>query len=168
MVDEAEVVLLARRPPATSRRPRPRSAARHSYTTPCILRLPAASVNADYLAWAQAAVSAEPSGAEVAMGFEVFGVGVPEMVLIVVVALIFLGPERLPEAARTVGGWVREIRSLTSEAAGIWQETLQVGDSIRDSVRVIRAPPRPGPRPWPRPPRPRPAWASPWRRRPCP
>ena len=70
------------------------------------------------------------------MGFEVFGVGVPEMVLIAVVALIFLGPERLPEAARTVGGWVREIRSLTSEAAGIWQETLQVGDSIRDSVRV--------------------------------
>ena len=70
------------------------------------------------------------------MGFEVFGVGVPEMVLIAVVALIFLGPDRLPEAARTVGGWVREIRSLTSEAAGIWQETLQVGDSIRDSVRV--------------------------------
>jgi sec-independent protein translocase protein TatB len=70
------------------------------------------------------------------VGFEVFGVGVPEMVLIAVVALIFIGPERLPEAARTVGGWVREIRGLTSEAAGIWQETLQVGDSIRDSVRV--------------------------------
>src|SRR5689334_19177608 len=73
---------------------------------------------------------------EMPVGFEVFGVGVPEMVLIAIVALIFLGPERLPEAARTVGGWVREIRSLTSEAAGIWQETLQVGDSIRESVRV--------------------------------
>src|SRR5437762_1119160 len=45
------------------------------------------------------------------MGFEVFGVGVPEMVLILVVALIFLGPEKLPDAARSIGAWVREIRS---------------------------------------------------------
>jgi sec-independent protein translocase protein TatB len=70
------------------------------------------------------------------MGFEVFGVGVPEMVIILVVALIFLGPEKLPDAARTLGGWVREIRGISSEAMSVWQETLQVGDTIKSSVRV--------------------------------
>ena len=70
------------------------------------------------------------------MGFEVFGVGVPEMVIILVVALIFLGPEKLPEAARTVGGWVREIRGISNEAMSVWQETLQVGDTIKSSVSI--------------------------------
>jgi len=68
------------------------------------------------------------------MGMEVFGVGVPEMVIIAVVALIFLGPDRLPEVARTLGGWVRQVRDLTSEATGVWQETLGVGDTIRESI----------------------------------
>ncbi len=83
------------------------------------------------------------------MGFEVFGVGVPEMVIILVVALIFLGPDKLPEAARTVGGWVRQIRSFTGEAASIWQETLQVGDSLKDVVRPVSifAPPPAAPPP---------------------
>jgi sec-independent protein translocase protein TatB len=75
------------------------------------------------------------------MGFEVFGVGVPEMVIIAMVALIFLGPERLPEVARTLGGWVREIRSMSADAASVWQETLGVGETIRDSIR-LDGPPR--------------------------
>jgi Tat protein translocase TatB subunit len=68
------------------------------------------------------------------MGFEIFGVGMPEMVVILVIALIFLGPERLPEVARTMGTWVRELRRMSSEAMGIWQETLGVGDEIRQAV----------------------------------
>ncbi|MDQ2807617.1 MAG: twin-arginine translocase TatA/TatE family subunit [Chloroflexota bacterium] len=68
------------------------------------------------------------------MGTEIFGVGLPEMVIIAVVALIFLGPDRLPEVARTMGGWVRQFRDLTSEATGVWQETLGVGDTIRESI----------------------------------
>ena len=63
VVDEAEVVLLAKTPAGHVAAAEAEIRRRHSYTTPCILRLPAASVNADYLAWAQAAVSAEPSGA---------------------------------------------------------------------------------------------------------
>ncbi|MGI8587716.1 MAG: twin-arginine translocase TatA/TatE family subunit [Chloroflexia bacterium] len=84
------------------------------------------------------------------MGFEVFGVGVPEMVIILVVALIFLGPDKLPEAARTVGGWVREIRSFTGEAASIWQETMAVGEGLKDSVRpasLLGLPPTSAPPP---------------------
>ncbi len=40
-----------------------------------------------------------------------FDVGFSEMVLIGIVALLVLGPERLPGAARTLGGWMRKARS---------------------------------------------------------
>lgn len=40
-----------------------------------------------------------------------FDVGFSELVMIFVVALIVLGPERLPKAARFVGLWVRKVRA---------------------------------------------------------
>jgi sec-independent protein translocase protein TatB len=40
-----------------------------------------------------------------------FDVGFSEMLVIAVVALIVLGPERLPKAARLAGLWVRKARA---------------------------------------------------------
>lgn len=40
-----------------------------------------------------------------------FDVGFSEMLVIAVVALIVLGPERLPKAARFAGLWVRKARA---------------------------------------------------------
>ena len=40
-----------------------------------------------------------------------FDVGFSELVMIFVVALIVLGPERLPKAARFVGLWIRRARA---------------------------------------------------------
>lgn len=40
-----------------------------------------------------------------------FEVGFSEMVLIGIVALIVLGPERLPKAARLAGLWMRRVRA---------------------------------------------------------
>jgi Sec-independent protein translocase protein TatA len=37
-----------------------------------------------------------------------FGVGFPELVVILAVALIVLGPQRLPEVARMLGGCPRK------------------------------------------------------------
>jgi Tat protein translocase TatB subunit len=44
-----------------------------------------------------------------------FGIGFPELIVILVVALIVLGPKRLPEAARTIGKAVAEFRRQTSQ-----------------------------------------------------
>lgn len=40
-----------------------------------------------------------------------FDIGFPELVLIAVVALLVIGPERLPRVARTVGLWLGRARS---------------------------------------------------------
>ncbi|HEX7408924.1 MAG TPA: Sec-independent protein translocase protein TatB [Candidatus Binatia bacterium] len=43
-----------------------------------------------------------------------FGIGTPELLVILVVALIVLGPERLPEVARVLGRAMAELRRATS------------------------------------------------------
>ena len=40
-----------------------------------------------------------------------FEIGFPELIVIAVVALVVLGPERLPKAARFAGLWVRRARN---------------------------------------------------------
>ena len=47
------------------------------------------------------------------MGFS--GIGIWEILLILVVALIVLGPRRLPEIARTLGKAVRAIRKASTD-----------------------------------------------------
>ncbi|MFI5366236.1 MAG: Sec-independent protein translocase protein TatB [Candidatus Binatia bacterium] len=43
-----------------------------------------------------------------------FGIGTPELLVILVVALIVLGPERMPEIARALGKAMAELRRATS------------------------------------------------------
>ena len=44
-----------------------------------------------------------------------FGVGVFEMLFVMVVALLVLGPSRMVEVSRTLGRYVRELQRATSE-----------------------------------------------------
>ncbi len=44
-----------------------------------------------------------------------FGLSPGELILILLVAMIVLGPEKLPEAAGSIGRWIREFRRVTAE-----------------------------------------------------
>lgn len=48
-----------------------------------------------------------------------FNIGAGEMALIAVVALLVLGPKRLPELARGLGKFMREFRRQTDEVRGV-------------------------------------------------
>ncbi|HWV37530.1 MAG TPA: Sec-independent protein translocase protein TatB [Vulgatibacter sp.] len=44
-----------------------------------------------------------------------FGLSFPELLVVMVVALVVLGPERLPKLAKTIGKAMREVRRTTGE-----------------------------------------------------
>lgn len=44
-----------------------------------------------------------------------FGLGMPELLVILAVALIVIGPKRLPDIARALGKGMREFRKATNE-----------------------------------------------------
>ena len=57
-----------------------------------------------------------------------FGIGMPELLLILAVALIVLGPKKLPELARSLGKGLAELKKSTEELKG----SLNVGDEFKD------------------------------------
>ena len=71
-----------------------------------------------------------------------FGVGTFEIVLILAIALIILGPDRLPQAMGTVGRWVRELRRLTGEFRKEFDQEIQLLQSeianLREEAELTR------------------------------
>ncbi len=61
-----------------------------------------------------------------------FGMGMGELIIIVVVALLALGPERLPEAAKKIGQTIRGLRRQTSELRTTIEQDTQLGDAMRE------------------------------------
>jgi sec-independent protein translocase protein TatB len=62
-----------------------------------------------------------------------FNIGPEEIILILVIAIIFVGPKRLPDMARQIGKGLREFRSITSNAKR----------ELMDSVAEVTADPEP-------------------------
>ena len=44
-----------------------------------------------------------------------FGLGMPELILILVIALVIFGPSKLPEMGASVGKAIREFRSAPKD-----------------------------------------------------
>ena len=59
-----------------------------------------------------------------------FGIGLPELIFIAIIALIVLGPERLPGVLRQMAQYFRQIRALTQEVTSQFSEELKAFDDI--------------------------------------
>lgn len=61
-------------------------------------------------------------------GAAMFGIGMPEFLLILVVALVVFGPKKLPELARTIGRALAEFKKSADEL----KENLNLGEELKD------------------------------------
>jgi Tat protein translocase TatB subunit len=57
-----------------------------------------------------------------------FGIGMPEMLVILALALIVIGPKKLPDLAKSLGRTMREFKKATSE----FKETIQLESELSD------------------------------------
>ncbi len=55
-------------------------------------------------------------------------IGTSELILIAVVALIVLGPRKLPQMAKTIGKTMSEFRNATSEFKTTWEKEVAFED----------------------------------------
>jgi Tat protein translocase TatB subunit len=65
-------------------------------------------------------------------------IGMPELLVILAVALIVLGPKRLPEIARTLGKAMAEFRKATS---GLSEELENARAMLEEEARKATEPP---------------------------
>ncbi|MBW2603049.1 MAG: twin-arginine translocase subunit TatB [Deltaproteobacteria bacterium] len=57
-----------------------------------------------------------------------FGIGMPEMLLIFAIALIVIGPKKLPDLAKSLGRAFAEFKRATSEL----KESLEIDSELKD------------------------------------
>src|SRR5262245_54025299 len=67
-----------------------------------------------------------------------FGMGMTEIMVILVVALIFLGPEKLPDAASKISKGIRDIRKQTRELTQTIENDTEIGGAIRELKSALR------------------------------
>jgi sec-independent protein translocase protein TatB len=58
-------------------------------------------------------------------------IGTQELILIGIVALIFLGPRRMPEMARKLGKMMSDFRNTTSEFKATWEREVNFDEEER-------------------------------------
>ena len=72
-----------------------------------------------------------------------FGIGMPEMLLLLAVALIVFGPKKLPELAKSLGRALGEFKRATSDLKETTESEAGLGevrDNFRDVAKEIKKP----------------------------
>jgi TatA/E family protein of Tat protein translocase len=74
-----------------------------------------------------------------------FGLGMPELLVILAVALIVIGPKRLPDIARALGKGMREFRKATNEIKQNMDFDPRDYDPRAAMKNITSPPPEPAP-----------------------
>lgn len=72
-----------------------------------------------------------------------FGIGMQELIIILIVALIFIGPKKLPDLAKALGKGVAQFRGAMDDVKGTFDEGIkkemnQVKDSILEDKNEVK------------------------------
>jgi len=73
-----------------------------------------------------------------------FGLGMPELLVILVVALVVIGPKRLPDIARALGKGMREFRSATDDikqSINLDRNDFDPGQALKKIQDPVQPPP---------------------------
>jgi len=64
-------------------------------------------------------------------------IGLPELMVIMAIALLIFGPKKLPEVGRTIGKAIREFKKSTDEIKDKFEEQIRAEDfkSIQDDLK---------------------------------
>lgn len=62
-----------------------------------------------------------------------FGIGVQELIIIAVIALLVVGPKKLPDLAKTLGKGLRDFQKATNGITDDIKQTIQGEDQSKDN-----------------------------------
>ncbi|MDI6781146.1 MAG: Sec-independent protein translocase protein TatB [bacterium] len=65
-----------------------------------------------------------------------FGIGTQELIVIMIIALIVIGPNKLPEIGRVLGRGLREIKKATDEIKNQVSAEIRNTDEVKEQVPV--------------------------------
>lgn len=63
-----------------------------------------------------------------------FGMGIPEIVIILIVAMLIFGPGRIPEIGRQLGRGIRAFRTITTDLTKEFTKALDAEDKASSST----------------------------------
>ena len=64
-----------------------------------------------------------------------FGIGFPEMIVILIVALLVVGPDKLPELARSLAKGVNELRGAMNQIKESLHEETKAISGVKEDLR---------------------------------
>src|SRR5262245_26345016 len=67
-----------------------------------------------------------------------FGIGGSEILVILVIALLFLGPDKLPDAAKKISKGIRDIKKQSRVLQQTIENDEHIGGAIRDLKSALR------------------------------
>ena len=59
----------------------------------------------------------------------IFGIGIPEIAVIVILALLIFGPKRLPQLGKTIGKTIKGLQTASKEFENEINKTLKLNEN---------------------------------------